>query len=40
VWHRRIALSLAVLAAVLLVASGLGVRAELWPFRFGFGMFA
>ena len=39
-WHRRIALALALLAAVLLVASGLGVRAGLWPFRFGFGMFA
>jgi uncharacterized protein (DUF1499 family) len=40
VWHRRIALGLAVLAAALLVCSGLGVRAGLWPFRFGFGMFA
>jgi uncharacterized protein (DUF1499 family) len=39
-WHRRIALALAVLAAVLLVVSGLGVRAGLWPFRVGFGMFA
>jgi uncharacterized protein (DUF1499 family) len=39
-WHRRIALALAILAAVLLVTSGLGVRAGLWPFRFGFGMFA
>ena len=39
-WHRRIALSLAIVAAVLLVTSGLGVRAGLWPFRFGFGMFA
>jgi len=39
-WHRRIALALAVLAAALLVASGLGVRAGLWPFRVGFGMFA
>ncbi|HWM44048.1 MAG TPA: DUF1499 domain-containing protein [Burkholderiales bacterium] len=39
-WHRRIALALALLAAVLLAASGLGVRAGLWPFRFGFGMFA
>ena len=39
-WHRRIALALAILAAVLLAASGLGVRAGLWPFRFGFGMFA
>jgi len=39
-WHRRIALALAVLAVVLLAASGLGVRAGLWPFRVGFGMFA
>jgi uncharacterized protein (DUF1499 family) len=39
-WHRRIALALAVLAAALLAGSGLGVRAELWPFRVGFGMFA
>lgn len=39
-WHRRIALGLAILAAALLVASGLGVRAGLWPFRVGFGMFA
>jgi ABC-type proline/glycine betaine transport system permease subunit len=39
-WHRRIALALAVLAAALLVCSGLGVRAGLWPFRFGFGMVA
>src|SRR5262245_25629075 len=39
-WHRRIALALAVFAVVLLAASGLGVRAGLWPFRFGFGMFA
>jgi len=38
--HRRVALALAVLAAALLVLSGLGVRAGLWPFRFGFGMFA
>ncbi|MGH8724231.1 MAG: DUF1499 domain-containing protein [Burkholderiales bacterium] len=38
--HRRIALALAILAAALLACSGLGVRAELWPFRFGFGMFA
>lgn len=28
------------LAAALLVGSGLGVRAGLWPFRVGFGMFA
>ena len=39
-WHRRIALALAVLAVALLAASGLGVRAGLWPFRVGFGMFA
>ena len=39
-WHRRIALALAVLAAVMLAASGFGVRAGLWPFRVGFGMFA
>jgi Protein of unknown function (DUF1499) len=39
-WHRRIALTLAVLAVVLLAASGLGVRGGLWPFRVGFGMFA
>lgn len=39
-WHRRVALTLALLAAALLVLSGLGVRAGLWPFRLGFGMFA
>lgn len=39
-WHRRIALALALAAVFLLAASGLGVRAGLWPFRFGFGMFA
>ena len=39
-WHRRIALALAILAVVLLAASGFGVRAGLWPFRVGFGMFA
>jgi len=39
-WHRRIALALAILAVVLLAASGPGVRAGLWPFRVGFGMFA
>ena len=39
-WHRGIALALAVLAVALLAASGLGVRAGLWPFRVGFGMFA
>ena len=37
-WLRRIAFALAILAALLLAGSGLGVRAELWPFRFGFGM--
>jgi hypothetical protein len=36
----RIALTLSILAAALLVSSGLGVRAGLWPFRVGFGMFA
>jgi uncharacterized protein (DUF1499 family) len=40
VWHRRIALALALLAFALLLFSGLGVRAGLWPFRVGFGMFA
>ena len=39
-WHRRVALTLAVLAVALLACSGLGVRAGLWPFRVGFGMFA
>lgn len=39
-WHRRVALALAVLAALLLAGSGLGVRAGVWPFRVGFGMFA
>jgi hypothetical protein len=38
-WHRRVALALAVLALALLAGSGLGVRAGLWPFRVGFGMF-
>ena len=37
---RRIALTLSILAAALLVFSGLGVRAGVWPFRVGFGMFA
>jgi len=36
----RIALTLSILAAALLVFSGLGVRAGVWPFRVGFGMFA
>lgn len=39
-WHRRIALGLALLAFALLLFSGLGVRAGLWPLRVGFGMFA
>jgi uncharacterized protein (DUF1499 family) len=39
-WHKRIALALALAAAALLVLSGPGVRAGLWPFRVGFGMFA
>lgn len=38
--HGRAAVALALLAVFLLAASGLGVRAGLWPFRFGFGMFA
>lgn len=39
-WHKRVALGLALAAAALLVLSGLGVRTGLWPFRVGFGMFA
>ena len=39
-WYRRIALALGILAVVLLVGSGLGVRAGLWPFRVGLGMLA
>jgi len=39
-WHKRVALGLAMLAVALLVLSGPGVRAGLWPFRVGFGMFA
>ena len=39
-WHKRITLSLAVLAALLLLISGPGTLVGLWPFRFGFGMFA
>jgi hypothetical protein len=39
-WHKRVALGLALAAATLLLLSGLGVRAGLWPFRVGFGMFA
>ena len=39
-WHKRITLSLAVLAVLLLALCGPGTRAGLWPFRIGFGMFA
>ena len=39
-WHKRITLTLAVLAVLLLTISGPGTRADLWPFRVGFGMFA
>lgn len=39
-WHKRIALGLALAAVALLALSGPGVRAGLWPFRVGFGMFA
>jgi hypothetical protein len=39
-WHKRITLTLAVLAVLLLVISGPGTRVGLWPFRVGFGMFA
>src|SRR5688572_16038988 len=39
-WHKRVALALAVVSLVLLLVSGLGVRAGLWPLRIGFGMFA
>jgi hypothetical protein len=38
-WHRRIALALGLLAPLLLLASGLGVRAGLWPYRIGLGLF-
>lgn len=38
-WLRRIALTLAVAAAALLLVSGLGVRAGLWPFRMGIALF-
>lgn len=38
-WWQRIALTLSIGAAALLVFSGPGVRAGLWPFRVGFGMF-
>ena len=39
-WHKRLTLMLAALAVLLLVISGPGTRAGLWPFRVGFGMFA
>ena len=39
-WWPRIAFLLSILAVALLVLSGFGVRAGLWPFRVGFGMFA
>lgn len=39
-WHKRIALALAIVSLALLAGSGLGVRAGLWPFRAGFAMFA
>jgi len=39
-WHRRVTLGLAALAVLLLVISGPGTRAGLWPFRVGIGMFA
>jgi len=38
-WHKRITLGLAVLAVLLLVVSGPGTRAGLWPFPVGLGMF-
>ena len=39
-WHKRVTVTLAVLAVLLLLVSGPGTRAGLWPFRVGFGMFA
>ena len=39
-WHRRITLTLAVLAVLLLAISGLGTRTGLWPLWVGVGMFA
>jgi hypothetical protein len=39
-WLKRIALTLTLLAVLLLVLSGPGTRVGLWPFRVGFGMFA
>jgi hypothetical protein len=38
-WLRRIALTLAVIAAALIVVCGPGVRAEWWPFRMGIALF-
>lgn len=38
--YRRVALALAILSVALLAGSGVGVRAGIWPFRVGFGMFA
>jgi len=38
-WHKRVALGLAVLAVLLLATSGPGTRIGLWPFRVGLGMF-
>ena len=38
--HKHVALGLAFAAVALLLLSGLGVRAGLWQFRVGFGMFA
>ena len=39
-WLRRIALALALLAVALLLISGLGVRAALWPYGAGLRLFA
>jgi uncharacterized protein (DUF1499 family) len=39
-WLRRIALALALLGAALLVVSGFGVRAGLWPYGIGIRIFA
>ena len=39
-WHRRITLTLAAVAVLLLLTSGPGTRVGLWPFQVGFGMFA
>lgn len=39
-WLRLIAIVLAALAAALLVVSGLGVRAGLWPFQIGLALFS